>query len=1190
MSLSSGFFNSVDHDRLYNAEDMSRLFDGLIRDGVFASIGTCMVVKANTKMTVNVGIGRAWFNHTWTLNDSILPIELEQSHVLWPRIDAVVLEVNSEENVRENFIKVVKGEPSTNPTKPTLTKSVLVNQYPLAYITVPAAATEIRQADIENTVGTTECPFVSGILSVISIEELIPQWKDILNRFVEENTANFNTWMNDEKAAYAQWLQSNKDDYNKLVKDQTTSYQTWFDGIKNSYTNWFAAIKEAYDTNWKAFQQWESTSKSEYNSWFSGVKSTYDSNWKDFQAWETKTKDDFDAWYETVQNQLSGDVVAKINDQLDQINAKMLSLIDASEGTVEGTVEAPIVLAGATRNLLNPREQIITKNGLTAVYKNRTITINGTATEESLFGVSSFFSNDETNGKILVGNPSGASRETYTLIAQYNDDNGWKAEAYPLPSLIIDNPYTRTIFYLVVSKGVTLNNLVFKPMLATDLTATYDDFVPYDGYDIVSAGPKLLTGVMRKYPYAAYKDGTYDAMTQTVTFGAEDNSGAYLSLNDYIYLKANGQYTLSVDVEASAAISGATIGVEGTGFSKYVTSLAAGKSTQTFDFTFSGSKLSFVCYAKGMSGKTVKLSNMKILRKRVTEANYGLYQATNSVHIGPDTKFPLYGLHSYDGNTTIISPTNFEAYTVDQYNGKALLESAKLGVEAKREKVGLIRSDDKHLPDTIKAPLMVTGATRNLLNVNGATETVHGITCTNNGDGTYTLNGTADVAFTKQLLISTARKTVLEAINGCTVKFIVVGNPSDFKSDSDKTGTAGRICIAFTNGTKWATERYDGAVFDTPSGQTEVYCDVKIESGTTLSNVTIKPMLTTDLTATYDDFVPYSGYDVKTCGKNLLNVNFETTTRHGVTFTNAGNGKVILNGTPDSTIGNDTLTVGRVSNPRAYIGKKLVAINCGRSDIYSFYKFTDSSGKQIKEMNPSNKYDSFVVTEAVAHIICGIYGASGSIGVALSNVTFNIGIAIESFDDFEPYTEGPTIHIDSSTQFPLMGLETMEGETNIISPTHIETYHTDDENGKVLLEMIYKAAESGGTYYGPQAPTGGVKEGAVWFDSSRSVIKIYNGTTWVIPQARDMYGADVVLSSSKPGRERATLWIDSANSNSLKYVPAGGGDPVELAAGGVSVGTTAPSNTKLLWIDTSSGGVAKYYNGSAWVATASVWG
>lgn len=34
---------------------------------------------------------------------------------------------------------------------------------------------------------------------------------------------------------------------------------------------------------------------------------------------------------------------------------------------------------------------------------------------------------------------------------------------------------------VVFGAGVTVNNLVFKPMLTTNFNATYDDFVPYTG-------------------------------------------------------------------------------------------------------------------------------------------------------------------------------------------------------------------------------------------------------------------------------------------------------------------------------------------------------------------------------------------------------------------------------------------------------------------------------------------------------------------------------------------------------------------------------------------------------------------------------------------------------------------------------------------------------------------------------------
>lgn len=37
-------------------------------------------------------------------------------------------------------------------------------------------------------------------------------------------------------------------------------------------------------------------------------------------------------------------------------------------------------------------------------------------------------------------------------------------------------------------------------------------------------------------------------------------------------------------------------------------------------------------------------------------------------------------------------------------------------------------------------------------------------------------------------------------------------------------------------------------------------------------------------------------------------------------------------------------------------------------------------------------------------------------------------------------------------------------------------------------------------------------------------------------------------------------------------------------------GSSAPENTNLFWIDTASGGVLKYHNGTDWITTASVWG
>lgn len=186
-----GFYNSLNGDRRYNAIEMSRIFDGIIEDGVYANIGEALMVKASGEgMGVIVGIGRAWFNHTWTLNDAPLPLELEVPELIENRIDAVVLDINSNITQRKNEIKVVKGTPTTQtPVKPTMISEDNHWQYPLCYIEVAAGATEITQTVITNAVGTSECPFVTGILESMSIDGIVAQWESkFMDWFVKLET------------------------------------------------------------------------------------------------------------------------------------------------------------------------------------------------------------------------------------------------------------------------------------------------------------------------------------------------------------------------------------------------------------------------------------------------------------------------------------------------------------------------------------------------------------------------------------------------------------------------------------------------------------------------------------------------------------------------------------------------------------------------------------------------------------------------------------------------------------------------------------------------------------------------------------------------------------------------------------------------------------------------------------------
>lgn len=178
MAVTYGFYDSLNHDRLYNAQQMSAIFDGIINDGVFMSVGNQFHTMAGSGMQVIVKSGRAWFDSTWTLNDAEYPLSIDAADVLLTRVDAVVLEVNSEVATRANTIKVIKGTPASTPAKPTLTNTATIHQHALAYVTVAKNTTAITNSMIEIVVGKTETPYVTAILQTTDITDLYNQWED----------------------------------------------------------------------------------------------------------------------------------------------------------------------------------------------------------------------------------------------------------------------------------------------------------------------------------------------------------------------------------------------------------------------------------------------------------------------------------------------------------------------------------------------------------------------------------------------------------------------------------------------------------------------------------------------------------------------------------------------------------------------------------------------------------------------------------------------------------------------------------------------------------------------------------------------------------------------------------------------------------------------------------------------------
>lgn len=275
MSVTSGFFNALNEDRKYNAEQMSAIFDGVINDGIFANVGNTFNVTAATAgsgFQVNVDTGRAWFNSKWIYNDTILPLTLDQPEVLLSRIDAIVIEVNNSEEVRACSIKVVKGTPASTPQNPTMTNTTQVHQYPLAYILVEPNATSLTQSKITSRIGTSDCPYITGILQVQNIDNIVAQWG-------------------------AQWIE-------------------WFTAEKNLSED----EREAIQSEWNA---WFTSVSGEWNSWFA---ETTETNETELASWMSQMKSDFLVWFQSLEDMLEPDVAANLANRILELEASMGTL------------------------------------------------------------------------------------------------------------------------------------------------------------------------------------------------------------------------------------------------------------------------------------------------------------------------------------------------------------------------------------------------------------------------------------------------------------------------------------------------------------------------------------------------------------------------------------------------------------------------------------------------------------------------------------------------------------------------------------------------------------------------------------------------------------------------------------------------------------------------------------------------
>lgn len=228
------FWNSVDSDRLYDADSFAEWLRKFFTTGVFD--GELQVTSAGG-MDVSVSSGYANIDGKVRFFDSATKLTLATAGATYPRIDTIVVERNDTD--RKITIKAITGTYSTSPIATAPVRANNIYQIVLAQIYVAAGATKITQANITDTRSNTSiCGIVTGTVKEMDYSQFAAQFNAYYNDFKTSNKSDFDAWFNAMK--------------NQLTTDAAGNLQTEIDTLKKTVatnTDGIASNKSAIDTN-----------------------------------------------------------------------------------------------------------------------------------------------------------------------------------------------------------------------------------------------------------------------------------------------------------------------------------------------------------------------------------------------------------------------------------------------------------------------------------------------------------------------------------------------------------------------------------------------------------------------------------------------------------------------------------------------------------------------------------------------------------------------------------------------------------------------------------------------------------------------------------------------------------------------------------------------------------------------------
>lgn len=212
-NVNCGFFDAINYDRTYTADDMNKPYSRVIADGVFATnTGTpstdLQVLSAGNGMNITVSPGQGIFGSKWFENPSAVIITVPNNTALYPRFDAVIVQVDKRSSGRVGNIVYRTGTPAANPQYPAINTVANVIEYAVAYVYVAAGASAINNDAITDLRGSASCPWVTGLIQQVDTSTLWNQFNSAYTQQFNQFTSDYETYVEEQREAWEEFLQT----------------------------------------------------------------------------------------------------------------------------------------------------------------------------------------------------------------------------------------------------------------------------------------------------------------------------------------------------------------------------------------------------------------------------------------------------------------------------------------------------------------------------------------------------------------------------------------------------------------------------------------------------------------------------------------------------------------------------------------------------------------------------------------------------------------------------------------------------------------------------------------------------------------------------------------------------------------------------------------------------------------------